>query len=81
MENSWIQIGNKDVIQSMGYGTIKLDSVVNGVTHKLELKNVLYVSDIMYNFILLSVARKNGFRIIVDEDSNGPRKGTIELFH
>lgn len=63
-----IKAGNNKVVGLIGCGTVMVTTVDNGLTYHIALQDVIYTSDIMFNFISTSRARKWISRIIIDDD-------------
>ena len=76
-----VQVGNKEELSAHGYGSVTLTSVVNGVTFNLELHDVLYCPEMMYNLISSSETRKKGLRTEIDNHEDDPSKGLLKIIH
>lgn len=79
--NNTVQVGNQDCLAAHGSGSVSLSSMVDGVELKLELHDVLYCPQMMYNLISSSATRKKGLRTEIDDDGNNTSKGMLRIIH
>lgn len=63
-----VHAGKNETIASLGTGTVRLFSIVDGVQHLVTQNDAIYAPEIMYDLICISKVRERNFRIIIYED-------------
>lgn len=77
-----VRVWNNDTIESLGFGSVKLITVVRGINKEILLTTDLYTFDLIYNLISASQARKKGFRVMTDSDDRDPFfRGCADVAH
>lgn len=67
-EHAPVSVGNGDRTRVKGEGTIFVHALVKGQKRALALTKVLYVPELMCNFISVSKMRESKCRVVFDED-------------
>lgn len=76
---SKILVWNKDVVTAEGFGSLRFQSTVNCIDCIIELRDVLYASNKMYNLISCSKAGQNGWKSDIDYSDYSPSNGLMRL--
>ena len=66
-----IQVGNSEFIEASGIGEVDIIARVQGKDTTITLKEVLFVPNILYNLISSSRCRKNGYKIVFENNKDG----------
>lgn len=76
-----MQNGNKHEIASIGYGKVRLSTVVPVVVKETVLNDVLCILEFMYNLISISQAWRMEFRTVTDNQVSNLKRGILILLH
>lgn len=71
------RVVNHNVVNSAGYGTV----MITAVRKKIELHNVVCVSNLVQNLVSLSQVRKKHYEIIIDEEESQSGHGVLKFIH
>lgn len=63
-----VEVGNGQIIQAIGKGTVRLDVLVNDQRQELTLRNVLHVPEISKNLLSVSQATANGMDAVFGDN-------------
>ena len=74
-----VEVGEGQQAQSLGLGTIRGSTFIDGKRVPVIFNNVLFVPTLICNLISMSKARRSGFRVTFDEDKTGG--GCFEVIH
>ena len=66
-----IQVGNSEFLEASGIGEVDIIARVQGRDTTITLKDVLFVPNILYNLVSASRCRKNGYKIVFENDKDG----------
>lgn len=78
-KRSEIIVGNMETVTADGFGNLSIQSTVNGTGYMIELRNVMYASNMTNNLILCSKARRCRMKIDIDESDHDLSKGMMWL--
>lgn len=76
-----VQIGNNGMIRSYGLETLKMNTVVDGMQHRISLREVMSTPEIMPNLISIAQARKNRLMVRADDDYSNVTRGWMDPYH
>lgn len=74
-------MNSRDVIESIVYGTLMAPTIVRVRIKKTNLHDVLQAPNLRYNLISFSQSKQNGFKVIIDEETENLGHGIVELWH
>ena len=65
-----VSVGNGEVVTTVGVGTVRCEAANKGwKNRKIQLKDVLYIPNLMCNLLSVSQMRKAHLRIVFDSDN------------
>lgn len=68
-----------DAVIAEGFGNLSIQSTVNGTGYIIELCNILYASDMMYNLVSCTKAQSSGMKIDINDSDHDPSNRMVRL--
>lgn len=76
---SQVQVGNIKLVKIEGIGKVGTKTALFGSAHVVTLTKVLYAPYLLYNLFSIRRIRKNGLRVIIEDDANDNSKRLMKL--
>lgn len=70
-----------NISESVGYGTLRVSTVVESFRSTMLLCDVLCTQEMMYSLITISQTPKNKIKVIANNDSVDPKTAILDLMY